>query len=154
MGNQDVEFRGLVPYVRYEDAGAMLNWLSTTFGFRERARYVDKDGHVQQAEMRVGREELWLSGHGPGYWDAQGRRPDEFIGVWVDDVDTQYQRVVGAGVAADPPEDRSYDVRSFNVRDPEGYLWGFMCRLGTGYQQTIPTAEGGLEEMRGPGFED
>lgn len=143
----EVTFEGLLPYVHYEDADAMLDWLSRVFGFEERARYVDKDGLVQQAEMLVGDHELWLSGHGPGYWEKEGRRPDEFIGVWVDDVDAQHRRVVAAGVEADPPKDQDYDVRSFNVRDPEGYLWGFMRRLGTGYIQRIPTEEGGLEEI-------
>jgi uncharacterized glyoxalase superfamily protein PhnB len=150
VSDKKVTFTGLVPYVRYEDAGAALDWLSRVFGFEERARHVDKDGLVQQAEMMVGDHELWLSGHGPGYWEKEGRRPDEFVGVWVDDVDAQYERVRAAGVDADPPEDRDYDVRTFNVRDPEGYLWGFMRRLGTGYVQRIPTEEGGLEEIRPP----
>jgi uncharacterized glyoxalase superfamily protein PhnB len=152
MSDSRVTFTGVVPYVNYENAGAMLDWLSNAFGFVERARYVDKDGIVRQAEMRIGDAELWLGGHDPGYWERQGRQPTEFIGVWVDDVDAQYRRVRDAGVVADEPDDRSYDVRTFNVRDPEGYLWGFMRRLGTGYAQTIPTAEGGLEEIQGPGY--
>ena len=57
-----VEFRGLLPYLYYEDAGAMLDWLSRVFGFEERGRYVDKDGIVRQAEMLVGENELWFSG--------------------------------------------------------------------------------------------
>lgn len=145
--NDDVTFRGLVPSLDYEDAGAMLDWASRVFGFEERARYVDKDGIVRQAELRVGDTEVWLSGHGPGHWDELGRRPDQWIGVWVDDVDAQHARVVAAGVEAEAPVDRDYDVRSFNVRDPEGYQWGFMRRLGTGYTQTRPVEEGGLVEI-------
>jgi uncharacterized glyoxalase superfamily protein PhnB len=150
VNDKQVHFVGLVPYVNYEDAGAALDWLSRVFGFEERARYIDKDGLVQQAEMMVGEHELWLSGHGPGHWEREGRRPDEFIGVWVDDVDAQYERVRAAGVDADAPADRDYDVRTFNVIDPEGYMWGFMRRLGTGYVQRIPTEDGGLEEVLPP----
>jgi uncharacterized glyoxalase superfamily protein PhnB len=146
MTDRTVTFGGLVPQVHYEDAGAMLDWLSRVLGFEERSRYVDRDGIVRQAEMRVGDVELWLSGRGSGYWETRPR-PDGWIGVWVDDVDAQYERVRAAGVEAPPPVDQDYDVRSFNVRDPEGYLWGFLRRLGTGYVQRVPTEEGGLEEI-------
>jgi len=140
-----VTFGGFVPYVPYEDAGAALDWLHDTFGFEERARYVDKDGVVQQAEMRVGDAELWVSGLRPG--DDASRHAGTWIGVWVDDVDAMYERVRAAGIDADEPVDKDYDVRTFSVQDPAGYSWGFMKRLGTSYVQKIPTAEGGLEEV-------
>lgn len=38
-------------------------------------------------------------------------------------------------------------MRSLNIFDPEGYHWGFLKRLGTGYVQTRPTEEGGLREI-------
>lgn len=126
----------------------MLGWLSHVFGFVERSRFVDKDGLVQQAEMLIGDNELWFSGHGPGYWARQGHRPEQLTIVWVDDVDAIYDRVRKAGIDAKPPEDQDYDVRSFWVADPEGYQWGFMRRLGRGYVQTVPTEEGGWEEIR------
>jgi uncharacterized glyoxalase superfamily protein PhnB len=144
---KQVQFRGLLPYLYYEDAGAMLDWLSRVFGFEERGRYIDKDGIVRQAEMLVGESELWFSGHGPGFWDAKGGRPDTWVGVWVDDVDAMYERVRAAGVDSEPPEDKDYDVRSYSVKDPEGVSWGFMKRLGKPYVQRIPTEEGGLEEV-------
>jgi uncharacterized glyoxalase superfamily protein PhnB len=144
-----MRFTGVVIGTRYEDANGMLDWLARVFGFEERARYVDRDGVVRQAEMRVGDAELWFSGHGAGsLWKDGG--PGQFIGVWVDDVDAMYERVAAAGVEAEAPVDRDYDVRSFNVIDPEGYMWGFMKRLGTGYIQRIPTEEGGWEEILPP----
>ncbi|MEO1064650.1 MAG: VOC family protein [Actinomycetota bacterium] len=140
-------FGGIVPCLPYEDAGAAMDWLSATFGFVERARYVDRDDIVRQAEMRIGEHELWLSGHGPGYWARRGVGPDLWIGIWVDDVDAQYERVRAAGVEADPPVDRDDDVRSFNLFDPEGYHWGFQKRLGIPYVQSLPTEAGGLREI-------
>ena len=140
-------FHGLLPCLDYEDAGTMLDWLSSTFGFAERARYVDADGIVRQAEMRVGDQELWLSGRGAGYWADRGAPPDLWIGVWVDDVDAHYDRVRAAGLEAEAPIDRDYDVRSFNVFDPEGYHWGFLKRLGVPYVQTTPIEDGGLREI-------
>ena len=46
----------------------------------------------------------------------------------MDDVDSMYVRVKGAGVTAAPPEKKFYGVRVFQVTDPEGYTWGFMQR--------------------------
>jgi uncharacterized glyoxalase superfamily protein PhnB len=143
----DINFNGLLPYLNYEVVGPAMDWLSETFGFVERARYVDADGVVQQAEMRVGDMELWIGGRPKGYWAEHGGKPDIWIGVWVDDVDAQYERVRAAGVECEEPVDRDYDVRSFNVFDPEGIHWGFLKRLGTGYVQKIPTEDGGLEEI-------
>ena len=141
-----MKFEAVTPYLHYEDAGAAIDWLVRVFGFQERSRFIDKDDVVQQAEMLVGDTELWFSGHGPGYWDEQGRRPDEYILVWVDDVDAMYERIKEAGVEIEPPEDQSYDVRTIGVQDPEGYHWGFMRRLGTGYIQTLDLQDGGLRE--------
>lgn len=140
-----VTFGGFVPYLPYEDAGAALDWLSRVFGFEERARYVDKDGVVQQAEMRAGAAELWVSGLRPGA-DAD-KYADNWIGVWVDDVDAMYERIRAAGIEVAAPVDKDYDVRTIDLKDPGGYWWGFMKRLGTGYVQKIPTEEGGLEEI-------
>ena len=41
-----VKFAGLTPYLHYEDAAAMLDWLARVFGFEEVTRYVDADGRV------------------------------------------------------------------------------------------------------------
>jgi hypothetical protein len=58
-----------------------------------------------------------------------------------------HDRVRAAGIEADAPEDKNYDVRTFNVTDPEGYMWGFMRRLGQSYVPTRSLEEGGLEEI-------
>ena len=140
-----VQFRGLTPYLYYEDAAAMLDWLSRVFGFEETSRYVDTNGVVREAEMLVGSTELWMSGQDPGYWERKGRGPEQLILVWVDDVDAQYEHIRAAGVEVEPPADQTYDVRTMTVADPEGYEWNFLKRLGTGYQPTEPDA---LREVR------
>jgi uncharacterized glyoxalase superfamily protein PhnB len=137
-------FTGITPYLHYEDAGGMADWLTRVFGFEERARYVDHEGTARQVEMLVGGTELWMSGHGPGYWTERGGGPDQLILVWVDDVDAHHTRVRAAGIGADDPEDKTYDVRTYTVTDPEGYRWDFLARIGTGYQKT---SDGGLTEV-------
>jgi len=140
-----VKFAGLTPYLHYEDAAAMLDWLARVFGFEEVTRYVDADGRVREAEMHVGDTELWISGRDPGFWAEKDRGPEQLVLVWVDDVDAQHARVTAPGIDALAPEDKPYGVRTFGVTDPEGYEWGFMRRLGTGYRQT---EDGGLREVR------
>lgn len=137
-------FRGLTSYLHYEDAGAMLDWLSRVFGFEERARYIDSNDRVHEAEMVVGPDEIWMAGHEPGYWDKKGQRPNQLIIVWVEDVDAHHARVTAAGVKAPEPEDKNYDVRTYTVADPEGYQWMFTRRLGKPYQP----GPRGLREVR------
>lgn len=141
-----MSFEGISPYLHYEDAAAALEWLSRVFGFEEKARFVDQDGVVRQAEMRVGDVELWFSGHGPGYWEER-EAPQDYILVWVDDVDAMYERIRCEGGVVEPPVDENYDVRNIRVTDPEGYTWSFLRRLGRGYEQTKSLEDGGLEEV-------
>ena len=112
-----------MPYLHCKDAVALAEWYTRVFGFVERKRWEGKDGKVHNLDMTVGDTEVWLDG-------GAGRKADQWIGVWVDDVDATYERVCAAGAEPDgPPEDKPYGVRAFNVRDPEGYLWGFMRRI-------------------------
>ena len=120
-------FGGVTPYLHYDDAAAMVEWLTRVFGFTERGRWLDQQGLVRTAELFAGETEVWLDGD-PEYWSGKGRRPEEWIGVWVDDVDAMYERVTAAGITVDPPENKFYGIRVFQVTDPEGYMWGFMQR--------------------------
>jgi uncharacterized glyoxalase superfamily protein PhnB len=121
------EFEGITPYLHYDDVAAMIEWLTRVFGFTERGRWVNSQGALRNAELYAGNTEVWLEGD-PEYWTQKGRRPEEWIGVWVDDVDAMYDQVKAAGVDTAPPEDKFYGIRVFQVTDPEGYAWGFMQR--------------------------
>jgi len=103
-------FRGLSPYLYYEDANAALDWLARVFGFQEHRRYVDSDGSVQEAELRAGDAVIMLTGVGEGYWktqDAPGPVGHLCV-VYVDDVDAHYRNAVAAGLTAEPPSDKPY----------------------------------------------
>ena len=121
------EFEGITPYLHYDDVAAMIDWLTGVFGFTERGRWLDAEGVVRNAELFAGNAEVWLDGD-PEYWKQRARRPEEWIGVWVADVDAMYERVKAAGIETDPPENKFYAVRTFQVTDPEGYIWGFLQR--------------------------
>jgi uncharacterized glyoxalase superfamily protein PhnB len=119
--------RGITPYLLCKDPAAMLDWLSTAFGFEEFSRFTDNDGRVHNAEMRAEGTEIWLSAINPDI--EAGERPLQWLGVWVENVDAMHQRVRAAGVEATPVEDKNYGIRTFGVTDPEGHHWGFMRRI-------------------------
>jgi uncharacterized glyoxalase superfamily protein PhnB len=121
---------GVVTYLFYEDAGRMVDWYSQVFGFAELSRYVDAYGKVTNAEMLVGETELWLDGNGPEYWDRNGRGPDPWMGVWVDDLDALCARLRSEGVDIGDPVERNFGVRMTDeIVDPAGYRWSFMERV-------------------------
>ena len=124
--NMTARYKGIVPYLFFDDADAALAWYARVFDFEEIGRWSNDDGRVQNAEMRVGDTELWL--------DGSGRRKDiderpTWVGIWVDDVDAMYRRVQEADIACEPPVDREFGVRMLTIDDGMGHLWGFMRRL-------------------------
>jgi len=127
MTEASPRFLAITPYLHYDNVAAMIDWFARVFGFTERGRWLDAQGLIRNAEIFVGGTEVWLDGD-PEYWKQRGRRPEEWIGVWVDDVDAMFARVEAAGITADPPENKFYGIRVFQVIDPEGYTWGFMQR--------------------------
>jgi uncharacterized glyoxalase superfamily protein PhnB len=136
--------QGATPYLYYEDAGAAADWLVRVLGFEPGPRYVNDKGVVAEAEVAAGGQPLWLSGHGPAYWDTKGHRPDQLILVWVDDVDAHYAHSQATGAQAEPPVTKPYGVREYTLTDAEGYRWGIMQRLNTpvqlepGWQEVQP----------------
>jgi uncharacterized glyoxalase superfamily protein PhnB len=130
MPTKTITFGGLVPYLYYDDAEAMLEWYSRVFGWEETGRW-EEGGRVHNAEMRIGGGDLWLDGGGSAQLERLGQPHPVWIGVWVDDPDAMYERVRAAGVEVEPPEDKPYGVRMLTVPDPAGYHWGFMTRTST-----------------------
>lgn len=120
-------FTGFTPYLHYTDLPAMMDWLTRVFGFVVKGTWQDESGLVSNAELYAGNSEIWLDGTSD-WWAKKGRKPEEWIGVWVSDVDAMYERVRLHGIETHGPESKFYGVRILQVQDPEGYTWGFMQR--------------------------
>ncbi|MDX2220661.1 MAG: VOC family protein [Burkholderiales bacterium] len=127
MPDHPPTFTGVTPYLHYDDLPTMVEWLTRVFGFVEKGRWQDEAGAATNAELLAGDNEIWLDGT-PGWWAKKGRRPEEWIGIWVGDVDALFDRITRAGVEVKPPVHKFYGVRVLQVTDPEGYTWGFMQR--------------------------
>jgi PhnB protein len=82
----------ITPYLYYEDVSAALDWLSRSFGFRERMRMPGPDGAVMHAEMELADGVIML-GH-PGTEYRSPRRLGQSthsLCVYVDDVGKRFQ---------------------------------------------------------------
>ena len=125
MPDTDV-YQGIVPYLFYDDADEAINWYAQYLGFVEIGRWLNDQGRVQNAEMRVGNTEIWLDGSG-----KQTVSPDrpQWIGIWVENVDALYEQLRAGGIDCEPPVTREFGVQMLTVPDPFGYLWGFIRRV-------------------------
>ena len=114
-----------------QDAGALIIYLTETFGFRLTARHDDGDA-VAHAEL------LWPEGAGGlmlgSYREGRewSRRPGTAgTYVVVQDVDALHERAQRAGAeVVSPLVDTDYGSREFTVKDPEGNLWSFGTYAG------------------------
>jgi uncharacterized glyoxalase superfamily protein PhnB len=125
---------GVIPTMRYRDAGAAIDWLCDAFGFERHAVYGDGAGGVVHAQLTLGGGMIML---GSARDDEFGRLqsaadPDAPVTqsayVVVSDADVLHARAVAAGarVVVDL-RDEDHGGRAFSCRDPEGQLWN----LGT-----------------------
>jgi len=131
------------PYLLYEDAGAMLDWLSRTFGFEEKLRFVGENGAVNHAEMEIGGGSIMLGAPGGDYRSPRngGGAPAQ-VQVYVDDVDAHYAQAKAAGVEIRQElMDTPYGDRRYDAYDAEGHLWMFSTHV-----RDVPPKEWGATE--------
>ena len=57
----------VIPMIAYEDGPKAMEWLSSAFGFTERARMLDKGGRLSHGEMQAGDGVIMLATPTPDY---------------------------------------------------------------------------------------
>lgn len=119
----------ITPYLFYLDVKTALAWLERVFGFTRRGEPLEMEQGMVHAEMGYRDGFIML---GTPSDERGGRSPQELAGihqslyVYVDDVDTHYQRVVAEGVATlTQPMDMFWGDRVYAVKDLEGHHWSF-----------------------------
>ncbi len=119
------------PYLLYEDAGAMVDWLSRAFGFEEKLRFAGEDGVVNHAELTIGGGSIMLGAPGGDFRSPKhgGGAPAQ-VQVYVDDVDAHYERAKAAGAEIRQElADMPYGDRRYDAYDAEGHLWMFSTHV-------------------------
>lgn len=107
-------------YLHPKGAAQMIEFLKPAFGAVEVLVYrQEEDGPVVHAKIQIGDSVLEMGeAHGP-----YQPMPTMFF-LYVDDVDSWYQRAVTAGATSmSEPADQSYGARVAGVSDPFGNTW-------------------------------
>ena len=117
----------ITPYLLYNDVEAALNFLSTTFGFKERMRLPDEQGKIQHAEVELADGVVMMGNPGGDYQNPKILgHTTQMLYVYVEDVDAHHARARAAGATIiQEPEDQFYGDRNYRSEDPEGHQWTF-----------------------------
>lgn len=122
----------IIPTMRYRDAGRMIDWLCSAFGFEPHLVIQDDADGIAHAQLTFGNAMIML---GTARNDEFGTimKTAEALGgvsqspyILADDVDAVCERAEAAGAEIlIRPRDESYGGRGFTCRDPEGQIWNF-----------------------------
>jgi PhnB protein len=137
------EYRTITPALTVRHAAEAIEFYKEAFGAQERSRMTTPDGKwVIHAELQIGDSLFMLGEEMPG---MEHRSPQSLGGasvgfyVYVEDVDTVFERAVAAGATVkEPLADMFWGDRVGTVLDPSGHVW----MLATHVENVDP------EEMR------
>ena len=121
----------VMPTMRYEDAGAAIEWLCEAFGFERRMEVPGEDGQILHAQLVFGNGMIMLGSARDDEFGALLQLPKsagcntQSAYLIVRDVEAHQARAAAAGAEiVMPVEDQGYG-KMYSCRDPEGYLWNF-----------------------------
>ena len=117
--------------IRYRDAAAAIEWLSTVFGFARHAVYANPDGSIAHAELTLGDGMVMLGSCKDDAYGMGFKSPAELGNVEtrsayivVEDAEAVYERAKAAGgTIVRELQSTDYGSREFTVRDLEGHSW-------------------------------
>jgi PhnB protein len=117
----------VTPYLIVDGASAAIDFYTSVLGATERMRMPAPEDKVGHAELEIGDSVIMLADESPEM-DARGPRSvggtPVSLHVYVEDVDSIFERAVQAGAKAlRPVEDRFYGDRSGGFEDPFGHRW-------------------------------
>ena len=127
-------FTAVTPYAQVQDVERLIAFAKEVFGAEEIERSRGSAGGIH-CELRIGDSMVMVGGGVPP--DAAGRiRPSRpaALHVYVDDVDSVYQRALDAGAQSlGPPYGTHYGERAGFVKDPTGNEWYIATHTGPSY---------------------
>jgi PhnB protein len=130
-------FHSLTPGLTCSNASQAIELYKKAFGATERSRMASPDGRIMHAEIQIGDSMIMLADEFPGMSaaPASGSLPSHSLYLYVDDVDSTYERAVAAGCqGAMPVTDMFWGDRFGKVIDPFGHHWN----LATHKEEVAP----------------
>jgi uncharacterized glyoxalase superfamily protein PhnB len=116
----------VVPILVYEDVGKAIDWLCTTFGFKERLRAAAPGGAVLHAQLDIAEGAVMLGRQGAEFRSPRANEVSQYVHVHVEDVDAHFEhaRQCGARILKSPAN-MPFGERQYTVEDPGGHRWTF-----------------------------
>jgi PhnB protein len=112
-------YHSVTPYLIVEGAADLIAFLKAAFGAQEFHRFAAPGGRVGHAEVWIGDSAVML-----GDARAEWAPMPSMLYLYVENVDSLYQRAIDAGATSvQPPADQFYGDRSAGVKDAWGNLW-------------------------------
>jgi uncharacterized glyoxalase superfamily protein PhnB len=132
----------VIPMIAYEDGPKAMDWLSSAFGFKERARMLDKDGRLSHGEMQAGDGVIMLATPTPDYHGPRHHRAEcepaqkwaavpyvvDGVLVYVADVDAHFAQAKRQGAVILSEVQAGQNGKRYRAEDPEGHRWMFIER--------------------------
>jgi PhnB protein len=120
-------YHSVTPYLIVQGGAAAIEFYKKAFGAVELFRMPAPDGKIGHAEIKVGDSPIMLADEYPdmGYQGpaSLGGSPVSLM-IYVDDVDTVFNRAVEAGATVkEALADKFYGDRMGTVIDPFGHRW-------------------------------
>ena len=123
----------VIPYLHINGAADVIEFYGEVFEAKERMRMAGPDGKVGHAELELGDSVIMLSDEFP----EMGASSPKTVGgtpvtvmVYVDDVDTVFDRAVKAGATSlRPVEDKFYGDRGGEFEDRWGHRWSIATHI-------------------------
>ena len=131
MGNPPPGYQTVTPYLLYEDAAGVIEYLKSAFGFHERASQTGAAGR-SHTELILGADGLVFIGQAwEGFASPRtlGTHPPSMVHVYVQDVADVHARGRAAGAEVGEIETAPVGDRRFTATDPEGQIWVFAQRV-------------------------
>jgi PhnB protein len=134
--------QGVIPMIAYEDGVAAMDWLARAFGFIEHRRMLATDGTLAHGEMQAGSGIIMLAAPTPDYENPHTHREHcdrarrwsavpwviDGVLVFVDDIDTHFQRAKAAGATILSELESGGPGRRYRTEDFAGHRWMFLQR--------------------------
>jgi PhnB protein len=121
-------FHSLTPSIVCKNAARAIEFYKEVFHAKEKERMSGPGGLIMHAELLIGDSMLMLCDEIPGMASAPApgnNPPSHSLFLYLDNVDTTFQRAVQAGGKVEMPlENQFWGDRYGKVRDPFGHVWG------------------------------
>jgi PhnB protein len=112
-------YHTVTPYLIVQGAAEFIEFMKQAFAAQEKQRMGPPGGPIMHAEVRIGDSIIMLSDS-----SAEFEPTRSTVHLYVDDVDSMYQRALQAGGdALREPADQFYGDRSAGIKDRFGNQW-------------------------------